>query len=330
VTTDLSLAADPAVIERAADPGEYVIQACRQALALLRDALEHGGIDQIAEIKSQAEAVRVYTVQKQLGVDAQLAATEIVRRADRGIGIAVRRGQESGEIRKPHENNGPRSDYTRSGKPVHVDLGNDESKVSPGGKTSPAFYAGTGQSRADIYAMTDGVSDEEFEDVLAEAKAEQNLSRNNVVGKIRQRKARQERAAASRDDGEQVPEPRDRSSAAAARRAELIGRWAGEGSTSRQIAGLLGIRDDAVRRIAREHAICIRADEIVGRTRRPDSNRIVRETASALEGLAMGAELVNPSDLDKAEVPGWAGSITASLRALSQLAKTLKEEMTDD
>ena len=239
MTTDLALAADPAVIERAADPGEYVVQACRQALALLHDALEHGGIDQIAEIKSQAEAVRVYTVQKQLGVDAQLAAAEIVRRADRGIGIAVRRGQESGEIRKPNENNGPRSDYTRSGKPVHVDPGNDESRVSPGGKNSSSFYVGTGQSRADIYAMTDGVSDEEFEDVLAEAKAEQNLSRNNVVRKIRQRKARQERAAASRDDGEQVPEPRDRSSAAAARRAELIGRWAGEGSTSRQIAGIL-------------------------------------------------------------------------------------------
>jgi len=173
--------------------------------------------------------------------------------------------------------------------------------------------------------MADGVSDEVFEDALAEAKKEGNLSRANVVRKIRQR-----RAPASRDDGERVPEPGDRSSQAAARRVELIRRWADEGSTSRQIAGLLGIRDDIVRRIAREHGISISADEAVGRTRQLDSNRIVRETANALEGLATGAGLVNPAELDKAQIPGWAGSMTASLRALSRLVKTLKEEMTDE
>lgn len=320
MSADLSLAADPAVIERAADPGEAVIRACQRATAALREALDADDIDRIAELRSQAEAVRVYTIQKQLGEDAQLAAAEIVRRAERGIGIAIRRGQDAGEIRKRHENSGPRSDYVRNGQVVHADLLHDSNKVSP------ADYAGQGQAQVDVYAMTDGVSDEGFEDALAEAKAEGNLSRANVVRKTRQRARR----PGTRPDGEQVPAPADRSSAAAARRAELIGRWAGEGSTSRQIAGLLGIRDDAVRRIARDHAISIRADEVVGRTRRTDSNRIVRETASALEGLAMGAELVNPSDLDKAEVPGWVGSITASLRALSQLAKTLKKEMTDD
>ena len=325
MTADLALAADPAVIDRADDPGEFVIRACQRAKTLLREALDHGDIDQIAELKSQAEAVRVYTIQKQLGTDAQLAAAEIVRCADRGIGVAIRRGQENGAIRKPHENGGPRSDYTRNGKPVHVDLGSGESKVSSGGKASSAFYAGTGQSRADIYAMTDRVPDGDFEDALVQAKAEGNLSRANVVRKIRQR-----RVAAADVGGEPVPEPADRSGQAAAGRAELIRRWAEEGSTSRQIAGLLGIRDDAVRRIAREHEIGIRADEAVGRTRRLDSNRIVRETANALEGLAMGAGLVSPADLDMAQVPGWASSMTASLRALSRLARTLKEEMTDD
>ena len=82
----LALAADPDVIERSADPAEFVVQACQRAKAWLREALEHGEIEQIAEIKSQAEAIRVYTTQKQLGTDAQLAAAEIVRRAERGIG----------------------------------------------------------------------------------------------------------------------------------------------------------------------------------------------------------------------------------------------------
>jgi hypothetical protein len=316
MNADLSLAADPAVIERAADPGEVVIRACRRAIASLREALDAGDIDQIAELRSQAEAVRVYTTQKQLGKDAQLAAAEIVRRADRGIGMAIRRGQEAGLIRKHGEHRGAPAKNGESG------------DATLSARTGPFDYASHDElcgKAAGIYHMTDGVSDEEFEDALAEAKAEGNLSRTNVVRKIRQ-----QRPPATRDDDEQAPGREDRTRQAAARRAELIGRWAGEGSTSRQIAGLLGIPDDAVRRIAREHAISIRADEVVGRTRRADSNRIVRKTASALEALATTAGLVDPAELDKAQVPGWAGSITASLRALNQLARTLKQEMTDD
>lgn len=93
MSADLALAADPSVVERAADPGEFIIQSCERAKTWLREALEHGDIDSIAECKSQAEAIRVYTMSKQLGKDAQLSATEIVRRAERGIGVAIRRGQ---------------------------------------------------------------------------------------------------------------------------------------------------------------------------------------------------------------------------------------------
>jgi hypothetical protein len=106
MAADLALATDPDVIDRAADPGRFVVQACERAKAWLREALEHGEIDQIAEVKSQAEAVRVYTTQKQLGQDAQLAAAEIVRRAERGIGVAIRRGQQDGQIAKRGDRGG--------------------------------------------------------------------------------------------------------------------------------------------------------------------------------------------------------------------------------
>lgn len=317
MTADLALAADPAMIERAEDPAEFVIQACQRARTLLRQALDRGDIDQIAELRSQAEAIRVYTAQKQFGTDAKLAAGEIVSRADRGLGLAIRRGQAAGEITKQgdHQGNQHRNGRTYnsgSSKPVPTDF-------APGME----LYGGGG--KPGIYRLTDGVSEQEFEDALAQAKAEGELSRANVVRKIRQR-----RAPATGDDRERIPESGDRSSRAAARRVELIRRWAGEGSTSRQIAGLLGIRDDIVRRIAREHAITIRADEAVGRTRRLDSNRIVRETANALDALATGAGLVNPAELDKAQIPGLASSMTASLRELTQLVKAMKEEITDD
>ena len=64
--------------------------------------------------------------------------------------------------------------------------------------------------------MTDGVSDTDFEDAIGEAKAEGNLSRANVVRKIRQ-----QRGSPPPADG-QVPDPADRSPEAAARRQELI------------------------------------------------------------------------------------------------------------
>jgi hypothetical protein len=312
MTADLVLAAGPSVTEQAENPDAVIIQACQHAKAWLRKALEAGEIDQIAELKSRAEALRVYIAQKQLGKDAQLAATEIVRRAERGIGLAIRQGQEEGSIIRHCGTRGSKHDGNEfDPRPVTDFATHDE--LNGNGST-------TG-----IYAMTDAVPDEDFENAIMTAKAEENLSRANVVRKIRQR-----RAPAAGDDGERVPEPEDRSSVAAARRVELIRRWAGEGSASRQIAGLLGIRDDIVRRIAREHEISIPADEAMGRTRRLDSNRIVRETANALEALAMGAGLVSPAELDKTQIPGWASSMTASLRELSRLVKTLKEEMTDE
>ncbi len=307
---ELVLAADPAVVERSADPGGFVIAACERARAWLREALEHGEIEQIAEIKSQAEAVRVYTTQKQLGKDAQLAAAEIVRRAERGIAVAIRRGQQDGQIAK-------RGDRGSRGAPgVHGGNPGDRRGDHLG---SAAGFFRHGDERADAYAMSDGVSDTEFEDALGEAKAEGNLSRANVVRKIRQQPGNRPAP------GGQVPEPADRSPEAAARRRELIGEFAASGMSSRQIGERLGIGDDRVRQVAREHGIDIRADAVLGRTRRLDSNRIVRETVHALEGLAMGVELADPAGLDPAQAAEWAASITRSIRVLSKFVRQMKE-----
>jgi hypothetical protein len=310
MAADLALAADPRVIERSADPGGFVVQACERAKAWLREALEHGEIEQIAEIKSQAEAVRVYTAQKQLGRDAQFAAAEIVRRAERGIGVAIRRGQQSGQIARRGERG------SRGAPGVHGGNPGDRRGDHLG---SPRPFFRHGDERADAYAMTDGVCDTDFESALGEARAEGNLSRANVVRKIRQRRG--DLSAL----GGQVPDPADRSPEAAARRRELVGAFAASGMSSRQIGERLGIGDDRVRQLAREHCIDIRADAVLGRTRRPDSGRIVRETVHALEGLVMGVELADPAGLDPAEAAEWAASITRSIQALSKFVRQMKE-----
>jgi hypothetical protein len=312
MAAELALATDPGMIERSADPAAFVVQACERAKVWLQRALEHGGIEQIAEIRSQAEAVRVYTAQKQLGKDAQLAAAEIVRRAERGIGLAIRRGQRNGQIARRGERG------SRGAPGVHGGNPGDRRGDHLG---SPAPFFRHGDERADGYAMADGVCDTDFEDALGEAKAEGNLSRANVVRKIRQRRGHPPAP------GGQVPDPADRSPEAAARRQELVGAFAAGGMSSRQIGERLGIGDDRVRQLAREHGIDIRADAVLGRTRRPDSARIVRETVHALEGLVMGVELADPAGLDPAQAAAWAASMTGSIRALSKFLRQMKEQI---
>lgn len=134
------------------------------------------------------------------------------------------------------------------------------------------------------------------------------------------------KTSTSNHDRDWVPAPRDNSVLAAKQRRVLLAALAGEGNRSAQIAEHLGVTESWVRRCARDDGIAIPADEAVGRARRIDSNRVVRETVYALDGLAMGVQLVNVNVLDPAEIDGWASSMTDSIRALNRLVKQLKEK----
>jgi hypothetical protein len=98
--------------------------------------------------------------------------------------------------------------------------------------------------------------------------------------------------------------------------------------TSHQIAALLGIGVARMREVARQHGITIAADVVTGRARRHDPDRIARETAHALEGLAMGVQLADPAGLDPAQAAEWAASLSRSLRVLARFARQLKEVST--
>lgn len=167
---DLAVVMSATVAGEAADQAEYVIQACARARALLVEVLVRGDPDQMGEIRSQAEAMRFYAIQKQLGGEAQLAAAEIVRRAERGLARIVREGQEHGQINTRRDGGWAAHNLDRNAGII---------------KKSPGDYLGHGRARSDIYAMVDGVTDEDFEAALAEAKSESNLSRANVARKTR-------------------------------------------------------------------------------------------------------------------------------------------------
>lgn len=298
MTTDLAmLADDPSLAEQAADPAKYVMVACERAKEWLTHALDGAHIEEIVEVKSQAEAVRVYTTQKQLGKDAELSAAEIVRRAERGIGLAIRRGQEAGEIQRRGESSGPKGDYVRNGKVVHVDPPPDEKRVSP------SDYLNGGQASADTYAMTDDVSDEDFDSILEEAKQEGNLTRSNVA-----RKAKNRKPGTRRLD-----------------RAEQIEKLAAEGYTSRQIASKIGVTGETVRAIVRDFEVEIPADKFTVNARHINSTRIARETVFAIQGAATGLDLIEYGDIDTSEVAEWATSLTESMREINRFVKKIKE-----
>lgn len=305
--SDLDIWSGPAGVEDVADPAQYVVQACEQAKHWLVLALEDGDIDRIVELKSQTEAIRVYTAQKQLGKHAETSAQEIIRRAERGIGIAIRQGQQAGQIKT-------RADGGWSARNLDGTGGRNKRSVEE--------FLPAGTPRADTYAMTDGVSDEQFEQALGEAKNEQNLTRANVVRKVRKIK---QKPVGTTDPKVWIPQPTDRSAAAAARRRELIRDYAAQGYSSRQISARIGTLTQTVRDIAREIGVEIHADIVTRRARRHDSNRIVRETVHALEGLALGVQLVDPDELDARELAAWTGSLTTSTRALNRLIKQMKE-----
>lgn len=141
-------------------------------------------LPQIVEWKAKGAAVREIAKQLQLGNEIQQDATEFVRRAERGLGVAIREGQELGEIVRKGETAGPKGDYLRNGRVVHVEPLPIEKKPSP------TDYLGRGGGyQSAVYALTDGVSDEAFEEALAEAKSEGNLSRANVARKAKAKAA---------------------------------------------------------------------------------------------------------------------------------------------
>ncbi len=141
------------------------------------------------------------------------------------------------------------------------------------------------------------------------------------------RKLAHKSRASERESSERVwiPEPTDKTGRASAQRRQLIGEYAAQGFSSHQIGERIGIIPQTIRRIAREIGTEIPADSVLTRTRKPDSGRIVAETARALEGLAIGVGLVSLADLDPAQMKDWAASLTASIRDLDRFVKAMKE-----
>lgn len=113
-------------------------------------------------------AVRAAEFSKRLDLskDTVLEAQMQQRRWERALGTAIREGQDAGEI-------------VTTGRPK-----GDGIQHLPTDYASAQDLRGGGKN-VGIYALTDNTSDEQFEAALSEAKDDSNVSRANVVRKLR-------------------------------------------------------------------------------------------------------------------------------------------------
>jgi len=159
-------------------------------------------LPQIVEWKAKGGAIAEIAKQLQLGKSMQQDAAEFLRRAERGLGVAIREGQKRGEVRTKGQSNNFGNAHTTS-QPLPT-----KSRPGPTDFATPSELSGANRSSEGIYAMTDNVPDAVFEEALADARADQNLSRANVARKCKA-KARQVIEGAEPAD-EPEPEPKKR------------------------------------------------------------------------------------------------------------------------
>lgn len=140
----------------------------------------------IVEFKAKASAIQEMSKQLQLGRDMRFDAQEFVRRAERGLCAGLREGQANGTVASEAE--------ARSMAAIDRDIDLGRSTKSPEdlvAKPKVSDYlskterTGGKDPNTSVFAMTDGVSDEQFEQALAEARDEGNLSRANVARKAK-------------------------------------------------------------------------------------------------------------------------------------------------
>ena len=234
-----------------------------------------------AFIATAADAAKRLKVSKEIQVDAEV----MVRRSERALGQSIRGGQERGEI----ATNGER-----------LNRGLPTEKTS-----ADEFFSGGGET-SDVYALTDDVTDDDFETAITEAKDEGNASRANVVRKIK--------APGETTYSEQQTAKWDR-----------VATLAASGSTTPQIARDIGMSEGGVKSGAKQRGIDIRADRIVGNARRLDSNRIIRESVTAFEDIANGLKLVNYDDIDVEEAQKWIDSLNISRNALLKAIRQIEK-----
>lgn len=246
----------------------------------------------IADFKAEIIAVAQYAKQKKVSEEIQIDAMSMVRRAERSLGLAIREGQEAGVVHTPSSAASEREAKKHG--------------IETQARASSSDYLETSTEMRDTYAMTDNVTDAEFDAALETAKAEGKLTRANVVRKIKEAK------------GVEVPEPSGPGSTLPEEVRERVEELASQGVSSRNIGAELGIDKSTVTRM------------LNGRTKPTKGNntqKIMERLTESLWGMRQSLQTITAVDsgLDPDQVSAWSKELRSTSAELNRIKNLLKE-----
>lgn len=250
----------------------------------------------IKDVRAYLATVQEATRQKDLSKGIQEDATEMVRRAEYALGRAIREGQEHGEIAS-------QGDIGRNRTSLSEVLASPTDFARPG----ELYGNGHGNQSTGILGMADNAEPEEFEQALADAKEEGNLTRANVGRHIE--------AISAKSSAQQ-------SKWAEVRRLAEEERWA-----SRDINARLHIyvRDNDFRREATKRGISFPADVVFSKKKQLQSLDIIQRAVTSAAVTAEALGIVSTDDVTPEQAAEWLPELTRGIRALNHLKTQLKE-----
>jgi hypothetical protein len=228
--------------------GELISRALEESKGWLAVATTGTDPTPLAEFRAWAATVAEMTRQRGLAEEIQLDAREMVLRAERGIGLTIRQGQDAGEIatlREAKSYAGKASAAKRGDQLLQEKL-MAERKPMPSDFVDPGLLNGRNNHSPGVFDLTDGIDDDVFEEALDQARVDRNLSRAHVTRK----------AQGVADERERLP---------MSERVDQIRRLAESRASSRQIAHEIGVGPEWVRELARRNNIEIPADRSMSR-----------------------------------------------------------------
>lgn len=300
MSTDLVPAANMAALDTL-DPETrelMITSALEQANSWLAHVdLATEPVENIANFRAYVATVAEASRRLKVSKECQMHAEVVVRRSERTLGLSIREGQSRGDIRRHGEGS------HESQLPV------DSRKLSPSEFAKESELMGNG---AGIYQLADDVTDEHFEEAIVRAQEERNVSRANVVRKVREAKSGTERQTEKWD---------------------LVADMALKGYSSPQVAHEIGAGEQWLRTGAKARGITFPADKHVLNRRRLDMRRVIGETVSQLGSIAettnnlISVDAIRASEIGGDEIQEWVDSLTVSIKALSKALKTIKESI---
>lgn len=141
----------------------------------------------VSEFRAFVATIAESTKQLNLSKEIQLDATEMTRRAERALGLAIRKGQDEGTVAKGRANNNP------SGLSKTQTTNGSLGQIPTIEDLAPDFY----YSGMAIGNLADSFTEPEFEQAITVAKEEGNLTRANILRKGVTAKSAEARAKAN-------------------------------------------------------------------------------------------------------------------------------------